>query len=163
MDESASYNQPGWFVSALVACWLVENLMLRLASVAARGPWWRPWVTFLLLLPAYAVLCPLASFYPLLGNRQALPGLEPVSYYIIDALVHLHHFFAGGLLAFVLHRRAEQGRPAVPWAASISLVGFVAICFTPELPSIGPYNRYSLFKQARVQRACVTRVCSARA
>ena len=81
------------------------------------------------------------------ARRAAFPALAPVSFYIIDATVHLHHFFAGGLLAFVLHRRAEHGRPAVPYAASISLVAFVAICCTPALPDTGPYNRSSLFKQ----------------
>eukprot|EP00966_Prymnesium_polylepis_P030654 713564-Prymnesium_polylepis.1 len=118
---------PGWFISALVACWLLERLMLRLASLGAR----RPLLTALVLFPLYVLLCPWASLYPVWANYRVFPWLStwsPLQHgYVVWATVHLHHYYAGALLAYVLHRRAADGRTAVPWLGTVSMLAMAAV------------------------------------
>jgi hypothetical protein len=66
---------------------------------------------------------------------------------VVEALVHLHHYFAGALLAFVLHRRAAAGQPAVPWLGSASLIALGAVYLTSP-----DYNKviHQLGKQAGI-------------
>jgi len=73
------------------------------------------------------ILSPIAWFYPVWGPCSWHIHTDVLGW-IPTALIHLHHFFAGALLIFVLHQRALDGRPALPWLGTASMV-ILAVLF----------------------------------
>ena len=147
--RQATYNVPGWFISALALLWLLEPLLQALGKrggasdcralglLVATIVWvivW-PWCQVSLLYPTPP---PDPGMSTLSSNLTSnLTGIITADaemsveerYHdrmagqstMLHGLRYVHLYPLGACLAHVLHRRAACGLPAVPYAACIGI------------------------------------------
>lgn len=127
------YNVPAWFISALIACWILENVMFKLAtmgtkslvamltSVAALYTWTFFWP-----------LCHFPFFYTSVSGGEIVQPISSVNFWPdaieLKGLQYLQIYMSGMLLAWWVHRRADSGEPPIPYAGCIGLLAVVALC-----------------------------------
>ena len=119
--EPVSVNMPDWFVSALTATWLLENVTVRLASLACvhAGAGRPPWLGVVAVL-LFVVAWPFALF--------KYPWMQPLHVPEISALAYLHMPMCGAMLAAWLHSRAEAGLPYFGlWITSLASATLAAV------------------------------------
>ena len=117
-----AYNEPAWFVSALLFCYLFERAFIRLAAMgqvyAGKGN--VPWAT-IVGVGLYLVTSPTANFPFTWANSCSIAALKA-----------LHKYFCGSVLAAYLHSRADAGYEPnwlMRFAATGSLLVFIGLLF----------------------------------
>ena len=115
-----TYNSPGWFISALVPMWLLENAFGRLAKLGASSASALAIALFATVM--WAIFWPFCHV-PLL--TYVFHGWDELPMAL--ALQFLEIYFLGALLAHVLHGRAASGSRPVPFAATAGLVLFLTL------------------------------------
>lgn len=112
----STMNSPGWFISALTGCWLIENAcfntMRQLQKLSSKA-----WL--FAGIPAVALwqaICPLVH-YPWAYDKGS-------DWPCIYALVSLHIYFSGVMLAFWYHSY-ELLRTQTWWCASLAMAALM--------------------------------------
>jgi hypothetical protein len=120
-----------WYVSALTLLWLLENASFCLADYLSRRRFACGYGGFVIGALGVVVVPIFNPFVNTLDWPYGTP--DPMSYRALSGFLWsgMHAYFAGTLLAFVVHQRAASGAPPVPYLATLAFASLLGIFFVP--------------------------------
>lgn len=125
-DIGRRFNQPDWFCTMLVVCWLLEESFFQLVQRCwCRGAWARAVLACLCSL-AWMALLPSATF------DLALTGRVPI-HDLYLGLAWVFCYFCGVVLAFFLSDQSRTPTPVSRISASVAAALILATYLTTDL------------------------------